>query len=107
MQQHTTYLVERVQQFRNQRGPGRRNCECVPETEVVKIADEAVGRYAAECQGVPPEIPLEYDDTEGHHTHPDQGQCRLSSRQPGVEEGDAGDHDQDHTGCDEDERLVT
>lgn len=47
------------------------------------------------------------DDGEGHHDHPNQRQGRLSSRQSGVEEGDARDHNQDHAGRYYDEGLVS
>lgn len=73
---------------------------------MVQVADEAVGGGAAEGQGVSPEIPLEDDDAEGHHDHPYERQGGLSSRQAGVEECDARDHDQDHAGRDDDVGLV-
>lgn len=101
-----SYLVERVEKLGNQGGAGRWCSEGVAETEVVEVADEAVGRRAAESQGVAPEVPLEDDDTEGHHDHPDERQGRLSAGETGVEEGDAGDHEQHHGRRNEDVGLV-
>jgi len=72
----------------------------------MEIADEAVRGGRAERQRVSPEVPLEDDDAERHHDDPDEREGRLSAREARVEEGDTGDHDQDHTCRDEDVGLV-
>lgn len=91
-----SYLVEGVEELGNQGGTGRWCPERVAEAEVVEVADEAVCGGAAESQRVAPEVPLEDNDAEGHHDHPDERQGRLSAGETGVEEGDAGYHEQHH-----------
>ncbi len=56
------------------------------EAKVVQVADEAVGGGRAEGERVTPKVPLEHDDAEGHHAHPDHGQGRLSAGEARVEE---------------------
>ena len=57
-----SYLVESVEEFRNQRRARRRCTESLHETEFLQVADEAVGCVVGESQRVSPEIPLEGDD---------------------------------------------
>lgn len=99
------YLVERVEQFRNQRRSLTGSTEHALEAELVEVADEAV------CGGtkgerVTPEVPLESDDGGGEHAGPDEGEGRLSAGQTRVEESQTWDHDHDHGRSHEDEGLV-
>lgn len=100
------YLVEREQQLRDQRTPRTRRAQRLHESKVRQVADKAIRRALAERQRVAPEVPLEDDDGEGAHAGPDHGQRRLAAREPGVEEAQAGDHEEDHAAGDEDEGLV-
>lgn len=58
----STYLVEGIEEFRNQRGARRRRTKSLHETKLLQVTDEAVGREVRESQRVSPEIPLESDD---------------------------------------------
>ena len=59
--------------------------QCVPETNVVKIADE-LARGMRKGERVAPEEPLERGYTDGHHGEPDQGKGRFPSGESRVEE---------------------
>lgn len=50
---------------------------------------------------------MERDDRERCHTCPNQGQCRLSASETGVEETETWHHDQDHGRSHDDVCLVT
>lgn len=64
------HLVEGVEEFGNQRRARRWLSERVHKTEMVEITYVSAGAGCAEGEGIAPEIPLEHDDAEGHHTHP-------------------------------------
>ena len=56
------YLVESVEELRDQ-GRARRRCtESLHQTEFLQVADEAIGCEVGESQRVSPEVPLEGDD---------------------------------------------
>lgn len=63
---------------------------------MLQVADEAVGGRFGKGEGVAPKVPLKGNDGKGCHTGPNQAEGRLSSSQAGVEEAEAGDHDDDH-----------
>jgi hypothetical protein len=100
------YLVERVEELRNQRGALAGSTKYTLESEPVKVADEAIGR-GAKSKRVSPEIPLECDDGGREHAGPDHGEGRLSARKTGIEEGETRNHDQHHGRSHEDEGLIT
>ena len=101
-----SYLVERVEQLRNQRRSLARGTKNAFETEPVEVADESACT-GAESERISPEVPLESDDRGGKHTRPDEGQSGLSARETGVEEGQTRNHDHDHGRGHDDEGLVT
>jgi hypothetical protein len=100
------YLVERVQQFRDQGASRARSAQDALEAKLVEVADEAVCR-GAKGERVAPEVPLEGDDGGREHAGPDHGQGRLSAGKTRVQEGQTWDHDQDHGRGDENVGLVT
>ena len=100
------HLIKRIEQVRKQRGPRTGIGQGLHQPKAAQIANEAIGGSRRERQGEPPEIPLEGDDGHGGHTGPDHGESRLSTRQPGVEKAQAGDHDHDHGGGGQDIGLV-
>lgn len=101
-----TNLVESVEQLGNQRTTGAGSAQRPHETELVQVANEAIGGVCAEGQRVAPEVPLESDDRGRGHAGPDHGEGGLSARETGVEEGQAGDHDQHHGRGHDDVGLV-
>lgn len=74
---------------------------------MVEVANKTVRRGRAESERVTPEVPLEDDNAEGHHDHPNEGESRLSAGKTGVEKGDTGNHNQDHGRRDQDVGLIT
>lgn len=100
------HLVEGVQEGGDKRRADRGSGPDVSEAKVLEVANEGVVGGLAKGEGVSPEIPLEDNDTKGHHDDPEHGEGRLSSCEAGVEECDAGDHKEDETGAEEDEGLV-
>ena len=58
----SVYLVEGVEEFRNQRRARGWCTKSLHETKLLQVADEAVGCVVGESQRVSPEIPLEGDD---------------------------------------------
>jgi hypothetical protein len=102
-----SYLVKSIQKVRNERGARRRSSQCLHETEFLEISNVSICRILAECQRVSPEIPLEGDDGQRHHTRPDQRQGRLSAGETRVEETKTRHHYQHHRGRDDDVGLVT
>jgi hypothetical protein len=101
-----TYLVERVQELRNQRRTLAGSTKYALKTEPIEVANEAAGSRT-ESKRVSPEIPLEGDDRSREHTRPNQGQGGLSASKTGVEEGQTGNHDHDHGRGHNDVGLVT
>ena len=101
-----TYLVERVQELRNQGGSWAGSTKHTLETKLVEVANEAVCR-GAESKRVSPEVPLEGDDGSREHTRPDKRQSGLSARKTRVEESQTGNHNQDHSGGHENVGLIT
>lgn len=91
------HLVEGVEEGGDERGADRGGAPDLHEAKVLEVADEGVAGRLAEGERVSPEIPLKDDDGEGHHDDPEHREGRLSSSETGVEEGDAGNHDQDET----------
>ena len=58
------YLIETVQQLRDQRRARTGCAEGIHETEMIEISNEAACTLGRESQRVTPEIPLERDDGE-------------------------------------------
>lgn len=56
------YLVESVEELRNQGGARRRCTKSLHETEFLQVTDEAIGSEVRESQRVSPKVPLEGDD---------------------------------------------
>jgi hypothetical protein len=102
----STYLVERVQELRNQRRTLAGSTKHALETEPVEVANEATGSRA-ESKRVSPEVPLEGDNGGREHARPDQGKGGLSASKARVEEGQTGNHDHDHGRGHDDVGLVT
>jgi hypothetical protein len=88
-------LEERVEEIGNERRAGRRAAEHVPHEGVVEVADVAIGRGRGEGERVRPEVPREDGDRVREDDSPDERERVLSTRETGVEEGEAGDHEQD------------
>lgn len=101
-----TYLVEGVEELRNQWGARAGVAEDALETKLIEVADEAVGRRT-KSQRVAPEVPLESDDGCGEHADPDEGERGLSARKTRVEERETRHHDHDHGRGHENVGLVT
>lgn len=100
------YLVEGIQQFRDQGTSLAGSTKHALETESVEVSDEAIGG-GTESERVTPEVPLECDDGCGEHAGPDEGEGRLSPGEARVEERETRNHDQHHGRGHEDEGLVT
>lgn len=100
------YLVERVQQLRNQRTTWAGSTKDTLKTELVKVSDETVCR-GAEGERVSPKVPLESNDGRGEHASPNKGESGLSSSKTGVEECETRNHDQHHGRGHENVGLVT
>jgi len=62
--EESRYLIETIQQIRNQRRTRAGCTEDVHETEVLQVPDESVGLGGRKGQGVTPEVPLKGDDGE-------------------------------------------
>ena len=73
---------------------------------MLKVADKAVCGGLGKSEGIAPEIPLEHYDGTRSHAGPDHAEGRLAAGEAGVEESQAGDHEHDHGGGDEDVGLV-
>ena len=102
-----SYLIEAVEQLRDQRRPWTGRSEGIPQSKMGQIADESRCALGGKGEGVAPEIPLEGDDGEAGHADPYHGQGGFPSRQAGVEEAQARDHDDDHGGSHDDVGLVS
>ena len=100
------YLIERIQQFRDQRTSLARSTKHALEAEPVEVSDEAIGG-GTECERVAPEVPLECDDGGGKHAGPDEREGRLSAGKARVEERETRNHDQDHGRSHENVGLIT
>lgn len=64
------HLVEGVEEGGNERAADRGSGPDLHETEVGEVTDERVVGGGAEGERETPEVPLEDDDTEGHHGDP-------------------------------------
>ena len=73
---------------------------------MMQITDEATRGRRGKRQRVAPEIPLEGDDGKGTHARPDHAEGGLPPCQTGVEETEAGNHDEDHGRGHDDVGLV-
>ncbi|KFY28677.1 hypothetical protein V493_02810 [Pseudogymnoascus sp. VKM F-4281 (FW-2241)] len=71
-----------------------------------EVANEARASRLAKGERVAPKVPLEDDDGEGAHAGPDHGESGLAARETGVEEAEAGNHEEDHARGHDDEGLV-
>lgn len=101
-----SYLVEGIQQFRDQRTSLAGNTKNTLEAKLIEISDETI-RGRAEGERVAPEVPLECNDRCGEHAGPDERKSRLSAGETRVEESEAGNHDHDHGRGHENVGLVT
>lgn len=101
------HLVEGVKEGGDERRSDRGGAPDLHETKVLEITDEGVAGRLGEGERVTPEIPLEDDDGEGHHDDPEHGEGGFSAGETRVEKGDAGDHEEDEAGGDDDECLIT
>lgn len=71
-----------------------------------EVTDKSIRSRLAEGERITPEIPLKHDNGEGAHTRPNHRERRLAARESGVEESQAGNHEEDHAAGDDDECLV-
>ena len=102
-----SYLVEGVEQFRDQRAPRTGRTQGIHQAEMLQVADEMARPLRGEGEGVAPEVPLEGDDGDGAHADHDHGQSRFPPGQPRVEEPQARYHDHHHGRGHDDVGLVS
>ena len=82
----STYLVEGIEQIRDQWRARGWSAKSLHQTKLLQVANVAICGILAESQRVAPEIPLEGDDGDGHHTDPEEGQSGLSACETRVQE---------------------
>ena len=103
----SAYLVEGIQQIWDERRARGGRAKSLHQAELLQVTDVAVCGILAECEGVAPEVPLEGDDSHGHHANPQKRESGLSASKTRVQETQTRYHDQDHGGCNDDVGLVT
>lgn len=72
------YLVERIQQFGNQRAAGAGMRKYTLQAKLIQVSDEAIGGWT-KSERVSPKVPLKGDDRGREHAGPDEGEGRLSA----------------------------
>lgn len=101
------HLIERVEQSRDERRANRRSTPYFLKSKMLHVADEAVAGVTAEGERVSPKVPLKDDNGKRHHCDPEHGEGGFTTGESGVEEGDAGNHEKNEAGRDEDEGLIS
>lgn len=103
----STYLVESVEEIGDQRATRARCAQCVHQSKLPQVANEAVGCILREAERVSPEVPLKRDDRARSHTGEYHAQSGLSSCQSRVQESKTRHHDQHHGRGHDDVGLVS